>query len=110
MLACHKDPDPRATPQEFTNYMLFHAPGFNSSDGACEPLPEDEFWNSVTSLYAQDLKVGPHSKEGHEDLYKLFRERHAARSLQTARERLRPTHNAAAEALAGAWQCGHMDR
>eukprot|EP00439_Symbiodinium_sp_Y106_P039795 s4865_g4.t2 len=42
--------------EEFTNYMLFHAPGFNSSDGACEP-----------------------------------------------------THNAAAEALAGAWQCGHMD-
>ena len=27
---------PCAKLQEFTNYMLFHAPGFNSSDGACE--------------------------------------------------------------------------
>ena len=43
--------------EEFTNYMLFHVPGFNSGDGACEL-----------------------------------------------------SHNAgAAEALAGAWQCGHAD-
>ncbi|CAJ1394642.1 unnamed protein product [Effrenium voratum] len=42
--------------EEFTNYMLFHVPGFNSGDGACELA-----------------------------------------------------HNSAAEALAGAWQCGHAD-
>ena len=57
-----------ATPQEFTNYMLFHAPGFNSSDGACEPLPEDRFWKSLMPLTC--MLLAPAGK--------LFHEWHAA--------------------------------
>ncbi len=110
--------------EEFTNYMLFHVPGFNSGDGACEQGPytwchleviarfsTDEFevskdtntWDTQFHGRCQDRK-----KQDPERTVGKTEVRESAKKMPVLASRL--SHNAgAAEALAGAWQCGHAD-